>query len=76
MKSNRTFQATKRELAELDEHYLETIVEASDVELEKLRQLLKRGETSELCVEVTDVIQKLAELGRWVVQREQQSRRN
>jgi len=76
MKPNRTFDSTKQQLADLDEHYLEMVVEAGEIELEKLRESFQRGDVSELCVEVTEVTQQLAEIGLWVVQREQQSRRN
>jgi hypothetical protein len=75
-RANRTFQNTKRELADLDEHYLSEIVRCGALELDNLRAAFHRGEATELAVEVTEISQQLAELGLWVVQREQQSRGN
>jgi hypothetical protein len=69
MTERRTFQETKRELADLDEGYLLELMSHGEAAVEGMADDLVGREMA------ADYL-NLARLGLWVVRREQQSRRN
>jgi hypothetical protein len=77
--SDRSFQAIKSDLADLDEHYLETLISHSvqqlaDLDTDRVSDAPTAAELIDR--EIAEDFLNLARLGLWVVQREQQSRRN
>lgn len=77
MTERRTFQETKRELADLDEGYLVEVITRHEADLRQAQSLVDDGVVDDLIgLEIASDYLNLARLGLWVVQREQQSRRN
>jgi hypothetical protein len=76
MMSDREFQRTKQELADVDECILDDVLISYEGVHESVREKVKSGEAPEITEHYIGTILKLAGLGRWVVAREKQSRGN
>mgnify|MGYP003631950979 CR=1 FL=1 len=74
--SGRSFQSIKSELADLDEHYLAELINLGDRQVQEKPPITAATETELIDSEIAEDFLNLARLGLWVVQREQQSRRN
>ena len=70
------FQAIKTELAELDERYLDELIKLGERQARDKRPNLAATPYELMDSEIAEDFLNLSRLGLWVVQREQQSRRN